>query len=308
MSQDPYPGYNPNPEKPYDVPSSYEIPSQPPDSAPPPPQTPYEGSPSQQSYQVPPQPPYGAPQQIPYGVPPLDAYGPSGYDPNQGDYGYEASSPLPLNEAIAQLPNQYVRVLTKPSAFTFAAEMGKASWDILWVQLIGYAVIAGILGYLRTLIPGAVLNYSNPGLASPMTSGMLEAVALLTSVGNIIFIPVSFFIGQGIIYLLAKAFGGTGTFLRQGYTYLLITAPIGIIASALAFIPVLGGLAAFGLGIYGLVLQIFSLMPVHRLSGGKATAVVLIPIAAAFVLAIILVIILIAVIASSIHSIPSPSY
>ena len=289
MSQDPYPGYNP--EKPYDVPSSYEIPSQPPYGAPPPPQ-----------------PPYGAPQQIPYGVSPLDAYGPQGYDPNQAGYGYGASSPLPLSEAIAQLPNQYVKVLTKPSALTFAGEMGKASWDIFWVQLIGYAVIAGILGYLRTLIPGAAMAYSNPGLASPVTAGMLEAVALLTSVGNIIFIPISFFIGQGIIYLLAKAFGGTGTFLRQGYTYLLIAVPVGIITAVLGLIPVLGGVAAFGLGIYSLILQIFSLMPVHRLSGGKATAVVLIPIVAAFVLVIVLIIILVAVIASSMHSIPSPSY
>jgi hypothetical protein len=306
MSQDPYPGYNP--EKPYDVPSSYEIPSQPPYGAPPPPQTPYGGSPSQYPHQAPPQTPYGAPQQIPYGVPPLDAYGPQGYDPNQGGYGYEASSPLPLSEAIAQLPNQYIKVLTKPSALTFAAEMGKASWDILWVQLIGYAVIAGILGYLRTLIPGAAMTYNNPSITSSVASGMLQAIALFTSVGTIIFIPIAFFIGQGITYLLAKAFGGTGTFLRQGYTYLLITAPIGIITAALAFIPVLGGLAAFGLGIYAMVLQIFSLMPVHRLSGGKATAVVLIPIAVVFVLLIILVIILVAVIASNIHSITPPSY
>ena len=186
--------------------------------------------------------------------------------------------------------------------------MGKASWDILWVQLIGYAVVAGILGYLRTLIPGAELSYYNPNGASYMTSGMLQVIALVASVGTIIIIPVSFFIGQGIIYLLAKAFGGTGTFLRQGYTYLLITVPIGIISSALALIPFLGFVAAFGLGIYGLVLQIFSLMPVHRLSGGKATAVVLIPIAAVFVLLIVLGIILVALAASSMHSTPYPSY
>jgi hypothetical protein len=306
MSQDPYSRDNPDPEKPYDVPSSYEMPSQPPYGAPPP-QTPY-GVPPSHSYQVPPQTSYGEPQQIPYGVPPLDAYGAQGYDPNQFGYGYAASGPLPLNEAIAQLPNQYVKVLTKPSAFTFAAEMGKASWDIVWVQLIGYAVVAGILTYLRTLIPGAALAYGNPNSMPAATYGVLQVIALFTSAGSIILIPISFFIGQGIIYLVAKAFGGTGTFLAQAYTYLLIIVPLGIISLALGLIPFLGAVAGFGLGIYGLVLQIFSLMPVHRLSGGKATAVVLIPIAAVFVLLIVLVIILVVLIASSIHNTPYPSY
>jgi hypothetical protein len=91
-------------------------------------------------------------------------------------------------------------------------------------------------------------------------------------------IPIGFFIGQGITYLIAKAFSGTGTFLRQGYTSLLITVPLGIVSSALAFVPYLGTLASIGFGIYGIVLQIFSVMSVHRLSGGKAAAVILIPI------------------------------
>jgi len=37
---------------------------------------------------------------------------------------------------------------------------------------------------------------------------------------------MTFFIGQGIYYLLAKAFRGTGTFLVQRYTTLLFyTSP-----------------------------------------------------------------------------------
>jgi hypothetical protein len=171
--------------------------------------------------------------------------------------------------------------------------MGKASWDILWVQLIIYSVIAGILGYLRSLIPGAMmLNYASNGTYS-MQYGMTQMIALSSaSIAAIIVIPISFFIVQGITYLLAKAFGGTGTFLRQGYTALLFMVPIGILSAFVGLIPILGGLVGFGLFIYGIVLQIFSIMPVHRLSAGKATAVVLIPIAVLFVLAIILVAVL----------------
>jgi hypothetical protein len=264
MSQNPPSGYNPDPENPYGAPppqNPYETPSQTPYGVPPS-QSPYQEYP----YQVPPQAPYGAQQQNPYGVPPQSAYGTSGYDPNQS---YETSSPLPLGQAVGQLPNQYIKVLTKPSAATFAAEMGKASWDILWVQLIAYAVIAGILSYLRTLIPGELFAYNTSNSVNTQVMGIIQEIALGSSFVSIIVIPVSFFIGQGITYLLAKAFGGTGTFLRQGYTYLLISVPIGIITSVVAFIPGLGGLVAFGLGVYGIVLQIFSLMSVHRLSGGK---------------------------------------
>jgi hypothetical protein len=286
MSQDPHSGYNPNPEHPYGTPppqNPYETPSQ----------TPYGVPPS--PYQVPPGTYYGAPGQPPYGVPP-------GYNPNQSNYGYEASAPLPLSEAISQLPNQYVKVLTKPSAFTFATEMGKASWDIVWVQLIALAIITALLGYMRTFIPGSLFWYNPPNSDSALSSSMFQTIILSSStIAQIIIIPVSFFIGQGIIYLLAKAFGGTGTFLSQGYTYLLISVPLGIITSALGLIPVLGSVAAVGLGIYGIVLQVFSLMAVHRLSGGKATAVVLIPIAILIVLAIIVGIVVALALVAAIH-------
>ena len=153
-----------------------------------------------------------------------------GYGPNQGGYGYdEASAPLPLGEAISQLPNQYVRVLTKPSAFAFASEMGKASWGILWLQLIAYAVISSVLAYLLLLMPWVAPAYTPPNGAEALPSDFLQIINFLTSFGLIILIPVSFFVGQGIFYLLAKAFGGNGTFLRQGYNNLLITVPLGIV-------------------------------------------------------------------------------
>jgi hypothetical protein len=211
-------------------------------------------------------------------MPPQGAYGKSGYDPGQGSSSYGMSSPLPLREAINQLPKQYIKVLTKPSPFTFVAEMGKASWDILWVQLIAYAVITGILDYVLTLLSRVSSSYTTQSSALASLAGLPKNSELFTSVGLMLMIPVGFFIGQGITYLIAKAFSGTGTFLRQGYTYLLVTAPLSIITSALAFIPYLGAPASIGFGIYGIVLQIFSIMSVHRLSGGKATAVVLIPI------------------------------
>ncbi len=199
-----------------------------------------------------PQPPYGAPYQQPeYGYPPPQ------------------TAPLPLGEAIRQLPNQYIKVLTRPSAATFAEEQGKASWDIVWVQLIIYAIVAAVLGYLALLISPNQFSTTSSSALSP---GMVQAISLSTGFGLILLIPIGFFIGVGIYYLIAKAFGGQGTFLAQSYTTLLYSVPIGILSFALRLIPILGA---------------------------KATAVVLIPVAVLLVLACILGIIFIAIIAAA---------
>jgi len=302
-NQDPNSGYG-NP--PYGIPPQGPY-NQPPNPYGPPPQGPY-GTP-QGPYGPPPQGPYNQPQG-PYGAPPYgQPQGPYGYPPQgpfgvppyqQPGYGYVPPpvAPLPLGEAIRQLPQQYIKVLTKPSAATFAEEMGKAAWNIVWVQLLALAVITAVLGYLASLIGSGIMPMTTSSTV-PMNPAMLQGVRLGSSFGQIIAVPLSFFIGVGILYLIARAFGGQGTFLAQGYTYLLFEVPLGIVTSLLALIPILGGLVAIAVGIYALVLQIFSIMAVHRLSGGKATLVVFIPVIVALVLACIVVAIVIAVIAAS---------
>lgn len=304
MSQDPYSNYSsenpygtPPPQGPYGPPSDPYAGQQPgsyQESA----QNPYGTPPS--PYGVPPGPSYGVPPQgAPYGVPPQGAYGMPGYGQDQS-YGYAPPTPLPLDQAVRQLPQQYIKIVTNPSAQTFAQEMVKASWDIVWVQLLIYAVIASILGYIGTLIPGTMLHNPRPTPGLPVVA--LQAILIGMSLGNIIVIPTFFFIGEGIIYLIAKAFGGTGTFLRQSYSHLLFAIPLGVITSVLSLVPFLGGLAGFGIFIYGLVLHIFSIMPVHRLSGGKATAVILLPYLVLIALACTLVLVLIAIAASASHT------
>src|SRR5947209_7452541 len=91
---------------------------------------------------------YGAPQN-PYQIPqdPYTNPDPYGAGQQEQSYGYTPpqATPLPLDQAVKELPNQYIKVVTKPSAATFAQEVGKARWDIFWVQLVAYAIIVGIL-------------------------------------------------------------------------------------------------------------------------------------------------------------------
>lgn len=196
--------------------------------------------------------------------------------PNQspGPYtGPGLQAPRPLSEEIKELLRQYTNVLTKPGVGTFVAEMGKATWRMVWVQLLGWGIISTILGLLATLIFQGI-GYRFYGYLSPEAIQALSARS--ASYGGIISVPLGFFIWMGLVYVLAKAFNGQGTFLTQSYTTLLFQVPLGILSSALGLIPYFGllGLAVF---IYGIVLQIFALMAVHRLSGGKATTIVFLP-------------------------------
>ena len=180
--------------------------------------------------------------------------------------------------------------------------MGKASWDIVWVQLIFYAIISTVLSYLATLISGSNLNStSSSGSVSPALLDSIRSITLGITFGQIIIIPLFFFIGMAIIYGIARAFGGQGRFVTQSYSYLLFDVPLGIVSSLIGLIPIAGAFIALAIGIYRIVLAIFSVMAVHRLTGGRATAVVLIPIGVALLLACALTVLFVALFAAALQ-------
>ena len=169
--------------------------------------------------------------------------------------------------------------------------MRKARWDVVWAQILGYALAAAALVTLAWLILVAFITAETSALMTQsggpnpgdffglflIPAPFIGACIFLAGVGGI-------FLAQGITYLLAKAFGGQGSFLAQVYTFLLYQVPIGLVSVALSIIPVLGSIGSLG-GIYGYVLETFQVMVVHRLSTGKAIAVVLIPVGVGFLLA-----------------------
>jgi len=191
------------------------------------------------------------------------------------------------------LPQQYIKVLTKPSAATFAEEQGKAAWNIVWVQLLGLGVIFGVLVFLifQLVLPGVLNNLSSSNSPAAGMVAVIEGAAVAFAIGEIILVPLGFFITVGIYYLIAKAFGGQGTFLAQSYSSTLFYVPLTIISSVIGLIPILGSLAGIAVFIYEIVLGIYMMMAVHRLTGGKATLVVLFPIIVLFALSCLIFII-----------------
>ena len=245
-------------------------------------------------YTVPTPEPYQA-QQIQYGV--ESNYGHESY--SQG-YGYNVppftapqqpqATPLPLGEAIRQLPGQYWHAITRPSSMTFATEMGKARWNIVWVQVALYIVLVTILSFLlNVLVPASTnaLSTTDTTTLTPDTIAIIQRFAsfinILSTYGQILLIPLSLFVGTGLLFMLAKAFGGDGKFLPQLYSTLLFLVPLSVFLNVLtlllSLLPGVGSaltlLASFGyLGYEGVLLG-FLLVPVHRLSSGRAAGAVL---------------------------------
>ncbi len=236
------------------------------------------------------QPEYANPQQPNYYDPLLNAPGQTPYNYQQSRYSaafpsFPPSNPLPLGEAIRQLPAQYWRVITRPRIATFDAEQGKAAWNIIWVQIIALAAINAILSILGAAEESSIFGgLGNSSLHSLGLSPIGYALYFLIGV------PIGIFIGAGIYFLLAKAFQGQGTFLRYLYCFMLIYVPLTIITNIAGFIPYASSLIKFAIDIYEIVLLIFMTMAVHRLSGKKATlAVFILPIALVILVVISLI-------------------
>jgi hypothetical protein len=177
-----------------------------------------------------------------------------------------------LSVILTHLPQQYVRALMKPSIETYT--QSNPGWSLVWVQLLVWGILDAILGVMVNLI-------------SPPATGttFLQLFTLASSFGLVVVVPVLFFLLMGIVYLLARAFGGQGTFLEQCNASLSIQVPLGIFSKLLALIPVVGRILNIVPSVYGIVLQVFVIIAVHRLSKGKATAVILIPLVTLGVLA-----------------------
>jgi len=160
--------------------------------------------------------------------------------------------------------------------------MGRASWGSVWIQLLGLACFSGLIAALLALHDLVVRGTTLSPLA--LAFGVL-AVALIA----FLLVVAVFFLLTGLFYVYAKRAGGQATFLAHSYTTLLFLVPGGMIVGILmlltGFVPVLGWLPLLAWLMYSTILEILVIKAVHSLSGGKATAVVLLPPVVAIVIA-----------------------
>jgi hypothetical protein len=185
-----------------------------------------------------------------------------------------STSPSATGFDFQSLFRQWQTVLTKPSIATFDAQLPSANWNVIWIGLVILGVARAIFGFISAAETAGNTHTTGPGFG--------------TIVGGFIGVFIGFFIIAGVLYLVAKLFSGTGTFLPYAYALSLFFVPLGVISAVAGIIPVLGALVAIAAGLYQIYLAILATASVHRLDMGKSTAVVLIPIAILVVIGFLL--------------------
>jgi hypothetical protein len=189
-------------------------------------------------------------------------------------YNYSAGPPQPAGQPAGQsagpafsqaglqdVVNSWITSVTKPNVQTYAAEVPRADQNRLLMSVGLATVISAVLGLI-----GGIFSHN-------MVGSFLTAL-----IGT----PLGFFIGQGIIYLLARAMGGTGSFMTQSYVMSTFWAPLLVLRS----IPIVGGFIGIIAGLYSLYLTYLALQPTQRLDSTKSMMVVGILLAIGVVLAI----------------------
>ncbi|MEO8288593.1 MAG: YIP1 family protein [Chloroflexota bacterium] len=256
-------------------------------------------------------PPPGGGYTPPPPTPPTGGYTPPTPPPGGGYGGYGAPPPPPptggperpaggpnvnvgnmgtINQASLQdLFQSYMNALTKPNVSTYEGEIHKASWLKV---LIGVTAVA-IIGFIvRLIFAGAAmsslstlqtqLNNSNVNFdTSAFAGGVGVGGAFVGLIGTYI----TFFLGAGLLWLMARMFGGTGSdFMTHSYLLSISYTPLRIIASILSIIPVVGGIIGFAATLYQLYSAGLAMQASQRMQPGRAQLAAFLPMLVGIVL------------------------
>ena len=198
-------------------------------------------------------------------------------------------------------------VLLRPAVATFEEyERNDLGWAVIYIAIAG--AITAVLNAIGFAIRGPAMREAMrgledqlggqplpPGVDTFMAGGSITGAVISGLLGSI----VGFLIWTGIIYLLGRAFGGTGAFGELAYDVALFSAPMAVI-NALVSVISIGPLAcltfivAIALGLYNLYLSWLSVQSGMNLPPNKALIVILLP----FVVGLLLCCGLLALVAS----------
>lgn len=192
---------------------------------------------------------------------------------------------LPPPSGVAEWFSVWRDAVTKPSEQTFAriaqSPNVKLTTALLWIflgSLVNFLLVSLVQGQMTRQM---MQNLGMEGV--PDTSGGLitaicgaPVAALISTVLTVLMI--------GVVQLIAKMFGGRGTFEQLAYAIAAILAPFSLISGILTLltaIPYAGacfGIVGLVVGIYALVLEIMAVKGVNQFGWGQAIASLLLPV------------------------------
>jgi hypothetical protein len=187
-----------------------------------------------------------------------------------------------------QMINGTVAVVTKPSVSTFEEhEQDNLSWALIYYAIA--AVLNAIINVATFPLQQAAFQEQLEQLEAqglPIDGVAMTPPSLVGAIGSgLIGTFISLFIYIGIVYLLGRAFGGTGSFGELAYDFALFGAPLSVVALLLNYVPFIGWIAGLALFIYNIYLTYLAIQAGMNLPGNKALYVMLILIGIVFVFA-----------------------
>lgn len=189
----------------------------------------------------------------------------------------------------------WTNVLTKPSEETFEVERQRPTANLttalIWVVAAGlvtfiaqaityllfdpvqqfidiYTQLMTAYGMSQTAIDELLTQVSSDSFSNSLLLGLFLGVLLF---------PIFFLLGSGILWLVARVFGGQGDYNEQTYLISTYYAPLTMISVIASFIPFLGLLISIFISIYQVLLTYFVLRVTHNITPGKAVGTLVAP-------------------------------
>ncbi len=151
---------------------------------------------------------------------------------------------------VQEMVNGSIAVLTNPSVQTFERhERDNLGWALI------YAAIASVISGILLLIGTTITQQSNP---------------IFTILGGVFGTIIGSLVGWGFIYLLGRAFGGTGSFGELAWGISLFSSPLSVAQLIVSYIPFVGWILSLALVIYGIYLNYLAIQSGMNLPSQKA--------------------------------------
>jgi hypothetical protein len=181
-------------------------------------------------------------------------------------YHYQDNSPRSIDQVMAL----WLKAFQMDESF-FAEEANHPNWIATFFGVMLYSVVISLIIIVAiNILP--LLGFSD--LFSGYDEFTFLAISLLC---GLVFVPVSFYLSNGVYYIGAKLLGGTGSFNTQTYLMSLFTVPLGILVQAISLIPCLGALASLLISLYMILLTLRVMRVTHGLTFGRTLLSVFYP-------------------------------
>ena len=190
---------------------------------------------------------------------------------------YPAMSPVETwTKALTQPREEaYRSIVNDPGA-----SLGKA---VLW--LAGFGFFGGLIsGVFNAIFGGSAMrqfnqlfsDYGDFSFDLPAARGGFLGI-ISSSFGGLFGAVIGGLILVGLVQLISRAMGGTGTFEKLFYGYAAYAAPMLLVTGVVGAIPFVNFCLSPLLAIYGIVLAVMANKAAHGYDTGKAVIAVLAP-------------------------------